>query len=109
MASMITLTMSAVPDHLRGALTRWLLEVTPQMYVGTVSAKVRDELWSAVSSCVEEGVAVMVYPVASEQGFELRTAGRHRRHPVDFDGLTLISFGQPADNAEDSKETANPL
>ncbi|MBB5922217.1 CRISPR-associated protein Cas2 [Actinoalloteichus hoggarensis] len=89
---MITIAATAVPDHLRGALTRWLLEVTPQLYVGTVSARVRDELWSAVSDCVEDGVAVLIHPADNEQGFELHTAGQHRRRPIDFDGLTLISF-----------------
>ncbi|MGC0316964.1 CRISPR-associated protein Cas2 [Kitasatospora acidiphila] len=92
MASMITLSVSAVPDHLRGALTRWLLEVTPYLYVGTVSARVRDELWAAASNCIADGVAVLVYPAANEQGFEIRTAGEQRRYPVDFDGLTLLSF-----------------
>ncbi|MET7524684.1 type I-E CRISPR-associated endoribonuclease Cas2e [Streptomyces sp900116325] len=108
MASMITLTMSAVPDHLRGALSRWLLEVTPQMYVGTVSAKVRDQLWEAVSACVEGGVAVMVYPAANEQGFDLRTAGWHRRIPIDFDGLTLIGFREPG-VPDPGKEMANQV
>ncbi|MDH6575184.1 type I-E CRISPR-associated endoribonuclease Cas2e [Kitasatospora sp. MAP5-34] len=106
MASMIALSVTAVPDHLRGALTRWLLEVTPHLYVGTVSAKVRDELWSAASGCAGDGVAVLVYPAANEQGFELRTAGEQRRRPVDFDGLTLLAFGKA--NVNEVKETANP-
>ncbi|MFD7982685.1 type I-E CRISPR-associated endoribonuclease Cas2e [Kitasatospora indigofera] len=93
MASMVVISVSAVPAHLRGALTRWLLEVTPQLYVGTVSAKVREELWAAVLPCVEAGVAVMIYPAANEQGFELRTTGAQHRHPIDIDGLTLMSFG----------------
>jgi CRISPR-associated protein Cas2 len=94
MASMITLAATAVPDHLRGALTRWLLEVTPELYVGTVSAKVRDELWNAVSACTGDGAAVLTYPADNEQGFEVRTAGQRRRRPVDFDGLTLVAFRQ---------------
>ncbi|GAA5064784.1 type I-E CRISPR-associated endoribonuclease Cas2e [Streptomyces similanensis] len=100
MASMIVLSVSAVPDHLRGALTRWLLEVTPELYVGTVSAGVRDELWESVAACAGSGTTVLAYPFNNEQGFELRTAGTQRRTPVDFDGLTLISF------ASDGKETA---
>ena len=101
MASMIILSASAVPDHLRGALTRWLLEVTPELYIGTVSARVRDELWESVTACANNGTAVLAYPSNNEQGFELRTAGTQRRTPVDFDGLTLMSF------ARDSKEPAN--
>lgn len=92
MASMIVLSATAVPDHLRGALTRWLLEVTPELYVGTVSARVRDELWKSVVACAEDGSAVLVYPSDNEQGFLIQTAGPHRRRPIDFDGLTLISF-----------------
>ncbi|WP_370422407.1 type I-E CRISPR-associated endoribonuclease Cas2e [Streptomyces sp. QH1-20] len=108
MPSMITLAATAVPDHLRGALTRWLLEVTPQLYVGTVSARVRDEIWAAVSACIDDGVAVLTYPAANEQGFALRTAGRHRRRPIDFDGLTLVAFGEPSLNNGDN-DMAKPL
>ncbi|WP_369359768.1 type I-E CRISPR-associated endoribonuclease Cas2e [Streptomyces sp. cg2] len=92
MASMIVLSTTAVPDHLRGALTRWLLEVTPELYVGTVSARVRDELWTSVAACTGDGMSVLAYPSNNEQGFELRTAGTRRWHPTDFDGLTLIAF-----------------
>jgi len=106
---MITISVTAVPDHVRGALTRWLLEVTPHLYVGTVSARVRDELWQAVSGCITDGVGVLVYPADNEQGFELRTTGPQRRHPVDFDGLTLISFhqGHNATTRQPTQEMAN--
>lgn len=103
MTSMIAISATAVPDHLRGALTRWLLEVTPELYVGTVSARVRDELWASVEASTGDGVSVLIHPVDNEQGFALRTAGSHRRTPVDFDGLTLIAFQSAG------KETANPL
>mgnify|MGYP001389229052 CR=1 FL=1 len=102
MPSMIVISATAVPDHLRGALSRWLLEVTPELYVGTVSARVRDELWSSVSASIADGMAVLAYPAANEQGFALRTAGTRRREPIDFDGLTLISFRR------ESQETAKP-
>lgn len=101
MGSMTVLAITAVPDHLRGALTRWLLEVTPELYVGTVSARVRDELWASATACVGNGTAVLAYPSDNEQGFELRTAGQQRRSPLDFDGLTLIAF------LGESQETAN--
>ncbi|MEU8764279.1 type I-E CRISPR-associated endoribonuclease Cas2e [Streptomyces sp. NPDC048659] len=103
MASMIVISVTSVPDHLRGALTRWLLEVTPELYVGTVSARVRDELWNSVAACTGEGIAVLAYPSNNEQGFELRTTGSHRRNPLDFDGLTLIAFQRT------TKEMAKPL
>lgn len=89
---MIVLSATSVPDHLRGALSRWLLEVTPELYIGTVSARVRDELWQSVCSCTDGGTAVLAYPNDNEQGFDIRTAGPQRRTPTDFDGLTLIAF-----------------
>ncbi|WP_103513103.1 type I-E CRISPR-associated endoribonuclease Cas2e [Streptomyces sp. SM13] len=81
-----------LPDHLRGALARRLLEVTPELYIGTVFAKVRDELWSAVTACTNDGLAARAHPTDNEQGFQLRTAGTRCRKPIDFDGLTLITF-----------------
>lgn len=92
MPSMIVIAATAIPDHLRGALTRWLLEVTPELYIGSVSAKVRDELWSAVAASTAAGTAVLAHPADNEQGFTLRTAGSQRREPLDFDGLTLVAF-----------------
>jgi CRISPR-associated protein Cas2 len=92
MPSMIVISATAVPDHLRGALTRWLLEVTPGLYIGTVSARVRDELWTSVTACTADGAALLAYPAANEQGFTLRTTGNRRRAPIDFDGLTLMAF-----------------
>ncbi|KOV35302.1 CRISPR-associated protein Cas2 [Streptomyces sp. XY431] len=103
MASMIVISVTAVPDHVRGALTRWLLEVTPYLYIGTVSAKVRQELWSSVSGCIGSGAAVLAYPAANEQGFSVATAGEQRRHVVDFDGMALT-----ATTTLNSQEMAKP-
>ncbi|MEU8794634.1 type I-E CRISPR-associated endoribonuclease Cas2e [Streptomyces sp. NPDC048643] len=92
MPAVTVISATAVPDHLRGALTRWLLEVTPTLYIGTISARVRTELWKNLTSCLTDGNAVLAYPAANEQGFTLHTAGPQRRDPQDFDGLTLIAF-----------------
>ncbi|WP_331742932.1 type I-E CRISPR-associated endoribonuclease Cas2e (plasmid) [Streptomyces sp. NBC_00868] len=92
MPSMVVLATTAVPDHLRGALSRWTTEVVPGIFVGSVSARVRDELWTQVTAVVGDGQAVLIHPAPTEQGYALRTAGTRRRIPVDFDGLTLIKM-----------------
>ena len=92
MSNLTVIHTTAVPDHVRGALTRWMLEPAPGLYVGTLSAKVREELWSVVSASVGEGAAVLVHPAANEQRFAVRTAGERRRHTVDLDGLLLVAF-----------------
>ncbi|MGQ4514266.1 type I-E CRISPR-associated endoribonuclease Cas2e [Streptomyces sp. DW26H14] len=90
MPSMLVIATTAVPDHLRGALSRWTSEVVPGIFVGSVSARVRDHLWQAVTETVGNGAAVLVHPAPTEQGYAIRTAGTRRRVPIDFDGLTLI-------------------
>jgi CRISPR-associated protein Cas2 len=90
MPSMLVIATTAVPDHLRGALSRWTTEVVAGIFVGSVSARVRDELWTAVSDVVGDGAAVLIHPAPTEQGYAIRTAGTRRRTPTDFDGLTLI-------------------
>ena len=104
MASMTVIATTAIPDHLRGALTRWMIEPTPGLYVGTLSARVRTELWTAVAASVGDGAAVLLHPDANEQGFTLHTAGQRRRTPIDLDGLTLIALNP----AEPDNESANP-
>ncbi|MFJ2783989.1 MULTISPECIES: type I-E CRISPR-associated endoribonuclease Cas2e [unclassified Streptomyces] len=105
MPSMTVLNTTAVPDHVRGALTRWMMEPAPGLYIGTLSARVRDELWTTVSASIGTGAAVLAYPDANEQGYTLLTAGERRRIPVDFDGLTLIALRPeellPDDTAEE--------
>ncbi|MFD8962506.1 type I-E CRISPR-associated endoribonuclease Cas2e [Streptomyces anulatus] len=90
MPSMLVIATTAVPDHLRGALSRWTSEVVPGIFVGSVSARVRDQLWQSVTDTVGDGAAVLVHPAPTEQGYAIRTAGTRRRVPADFDGLTLI-------------------
>ncbi|MEV5295418.1 type I-E CRISPR-associated endoribonuclease Cas2e [Streptomyces sp. NPDC053741] len=90
MPSMLVIATTAVPDHLRGALSRWTSEVVPGIFVGSVSARVRDQLWQAVTETLGNGAAVLVHPAPTEQGYAIRTAGTRRRVPADFDGLTLI-------------------
>ena len=87
---MITLVLSASPAKLRGHLTRWLMEITPGVYVGRISARVRDELWTLVTSTLDSGRAIMTYPTnKNEQGFIVRVH-RSQWEPTDMEGLTLM-------------------
>lgn len=87
---MMVLVLERVPAGVRGELTRWLLEPRAGVFVGRVSAMVRDRLWERVCRGVKEGAAVLVYSADTEQGFALRVHGDPRRAVVDFDGLALI-------------------
>lgn len=86
---MVVVILTACPAGLRGHLTRWLLEISPGVFVGHVSARVRDELWSRVLEDVRDGKALLVFSVRSEQRLDFRVH-RHDWEPVDFDGVTLM-------------------
>lgn len=86
---MIVIVLTVSPPKLRGHLTRWLFEISPGIYVGKVSARVRELLWEQILENLGSGRAVMVYPANNEQGLEFRTRGQEWQ-PVDYDGLELI-------------------
>lgn len=86
---MVVIVLTKVPNGLRGHLTRWLMEVSAGVFVGHVSARVRDELWGLVLSMVKDGEALMIVSARNEQGLEVRNH-RHGWTPEDFDGITLM-------------------
>lgn len=94
---MIVIVLTAVPRGLRGDLTRWLLEISPGVFTGRVTPRVREKLWVRVQAGVRSGSGVLIAADRDrEQGYEVRTCGTDRRVPVDFDGLTLIRRPAPA-------------
>lgn len=89
---MVVITLELVPPRLRGALTRWLTEVATGVYVGRISALVRDLLWDAVvKEAGATGRVVMVYRTNSEQGYAIRMEGDSKRKIVDLDGIQLVA------------------
>ena len=87
---MLVLILESVPVSLRGELTRWLLELKTGVFVGQVSALVRDKLWEMACERSRGGAAILVHGAATEQGFTMRTWGLPGKEVVDFDGLFLL-------------------
>lgn len=90
--SMLIVVTENVPPRLRGRLAVWLLEIRAGVYVGDVSAKIREMIWEQVSRLSDDGNVVMAWATNTESGFEFQTWGENRRIPVDLDGLRLVSF-----------------
>lgn len=86
---MTVIVVAACPVGLRGHLTRWLLEISAGVFVGKVSARVRDLLWQRTIEMVKSGRAIMVYSANNEQGLAFEVH-RHDWTPVDVDGLVLM-------------------
>ncbi|MFC0601009.1 type I-E CRISPR-associated endoribonuclease Cas2e [Streptomyces palmae] len=86
---MTVIVLTNCPAGLRGFLTRWLLEISPGVFLGSPSARVRDVLWNEVLTYSGQGRALLAYTTDNEQGFTFRTHD-HSWHPTDHEGLTLL-------------------
>jgi len=87
---MVILILERVPQGLRGELTRWFLEPKAGVFVGRVSARVRDMLWEKACKQAREGGCLLIHSSDNEQGFRMRSYGKTARSIEDFDGLFLV-------------------
>jgi CRISPR-associated protein Cas2 len=76
-------------------MTKWLMEVDTGVYVGNVSARVRDELWLRIKETCKNGRAVLVYDTNNEQGLDFKVHGS-TWEPINFDGLKLMLRPSPS-------------
>lgn len=86
---MVVLILESAPTSLRGHLTRWLLQLHPGVFIGHLSARVRDLLWGRIENSIRDGYALLITPANTEQGFTIRVHGKGKRDVVDFEGLFL--------------------
>ena len=86
---MMVLVLTASPPGLRGDLTKWLLEISPGVFVGNVNAKIREGLWKRVTSLCRDGRALLVYSSNNEQSLQFLVHD-HGWEPVDLEGVTVM-------------------
>ncbi len=87
---MTVLILERVPATLRGELSRWMIEPRAGVFVGKVSALVRDRLWDKARLGAKSGAGMLLYSSPTEQGFLARSFGDTSRDLVDWEGLTLV-------------------
>jgi CRISPR-associated protein Cas2 len=124
---MVVFILERVSPALRGELSRWLLEPRAGVFVGQVSALVRDKLWQKVVDWCESPKAweqdrppgaLMIFRARTEQGFSVRSFGDPTRRLVDYEGLTLVRIpgaapgsrrrGTPRRPKEEASPVENP-
>lgn len=100
---MVVLVVLNAPPSLRGKLTRWLLQIKAGVYVGTLPARVRERVWKMTCESLRPGRrslasalsrtgqpwAMLLFPAATEQGFDLKTFGEGPVEFEDFEGLWM--------------------
>ncbi|MDR3344781.1 MAG: type I-E CRISPR-associated endoribonuclease Cas2e, partial [Oscillospiraceae bacterium] len=92
---MLVVTLTDCPPALRGDLTRWLQEINTGVYVGNVSARVRERLWKRIQETAKNGRVTMVFNAKNEQRLDFRTHN-NTWEAIDFDGLKLMLRPSPA-------------
>ncbi|MER8234804.1 type I-E CRISPR-associated endoribonuclease Cas2e [Streptomyces sp. NPDC094049] len=91
---MTVIVLTNCPVGLRGFLTRWLLEISPGVFLGAPSTRVREALWNEVRQYAGRGRALLAYQTNNEQRYTFETHD-HSWHPTDREGLTLIHRPAP--------------
>lgn len=87
---MVVMILENVPIALRGELSRWLVEARTGVFVGHVSAMVRDRLWEKCCKSAAAGGILQAWSTNNEQHFQMRAHGDTSRQIVEMEGLQLI-------------------
>lgn len=103
---MVVMLLESVPPALKGELTRWLVEVKSGVFVGHVSARVRDKLWEKCCHAKRTGGITQVWSTNTEQRFAMRMNGNTQREIVDLEGVLLVRIPHGASMSD--KITARP-
>lgn len=67
-----------------------MIEVTAGIFVGRLSALVRDKLWTKITERKGDGGAAIVQVKDNEQHFNITMDGFPERSVIDFDGMQLV-------------------
>ena len=87
---MTIIVMESVSEKIRGECTRYLLEIKPGVFLGSITKIVRELLWQQICDSCTDGGAIMAYSASNEQGFNLQIYGNTNYQVIDMDGLKLI-------------------
>ena len=67
-----------------------MIEPRAGMFLGRMTARVRDELWEKAVKSRKEGACLQVWSAPTEQGFAFRVIGDASRQLVELEGLHLV-------------------
>lgn len=99
---MVVVVLSDCPAKLRGDISKWMFEINTGVYVGNMSARVRDALWERICDNLKKGQATMVYSSRGEQKMEFCVHNTSWK-VVDFDGIKLMKRPLPRHTVSEEK------
>lgn len=89
---MMVMILESVTTGLRGELSRWLIEPHTGVFVGQVSARVRDRLWEKSVQRKKAGGVIQIWTTNTEQHYQIRMSGNTNRNLIEVEGLQLIQI-----------------
>ncbi len=94
---MTVMILERVTASTRGDLSRWMIEVKAGVFVGRLSALVRDNLWTRCLKLTENDDATLmqIWSTNNEQGFDLRVHNPKGRFPYENEGIWLVMVADP--------------
>ncbi|MBI1784223.1 type I-E CRISPR-associated endoribonuclease Cas2 [Candidatus Sumerlaeota bacterium] len=91
---MVVYILERAPAGLRGELTRWMIEPKAGVFVGQITAAVRQKLWEKICQKIKEGACIMIWNTNTEQGYRIEFWGTGSRVVYDWEGLQLVTKPQ---------------
>ena len=88
---MVVISCESVTKSQRGELTRWMLEIKTGVFVGSISATVRDKLWSNILYSWNLK-SLMIYSMNNEQGYAIKFNNYDDKKIINFDGIELTNI-----------------
>lgn len=85
------ITLTNVPNSLRGELTKWMQEIAVGVYVGNFNSRVREQLWQHVCDNVQKGEATISYATRNEIGYTFDSY-QTKQEMFELDGLPLVRY-----------------
>lgn len=103
---MVVVVLTDCPSKLRGDLSKWFFEINTGVYVGKVSARVRERIWERICENIKHGQATMVYSSSGEQKMEFHVHNTSWKI-VDYDGIKLMQrpLPQSVEVKQDERDT----
>lgn len=93
------ITLTNVPNSLRGDLSKWMQEIAVGVYVGNFNSRVREQLWQRVCENLKKGEATLSYSARNEIGYAFDSY-QTKQEVIDVDGLLLVRYPTHQRNCE---------
>jgi len=89
---MTVILVKKIPPAVKGVLSRWMIEVQPGIFVGTLSARTRSMLWEYLCQEVDTqtGFCHLIHKSNNAQGYIISVHGKAPKLLEDFDGIEFF-------------------